>query len=256
MPVELAERTLASRDGLTLGYLEQGTGTPAVLLHGITASAHINWVDPGVAERLTGSKLRVVALDFRGHGRSEAPSDSSSCSFESLIDDTVDLVEGSSFGPCHLVGYSLGALVALHVAARGALPLRRVVLAGINPNALTLEGQDPQIVDAMVDALLAPDPGSIADPATKAYRQQVDAWGAHPASVAALVRDLQSPHEVPFGAIDVPVLVVNGDNDASAQEMAGKIPGAAAETVGGDHMTAPFDPRFADVIAKFLTEGP
>ncbi|HEV2896065.1 MAG TPA: alpha/beta fold hydrolase, partial [Actinomycetota bacterium] len=47
-----------------------GSGQPLVLLHGLASNARI-W--DGVAPRLTGAGLRVVAIDQRGHGASEQP---------------------------------------------------------------------------------------------------------------------------------------------------------------------------------------
>ncbi|MCA1673457.1 MAG: alpha/beta hydrolase, partial [Actinobacteria bacterium] len=111
MSSQPSKQTVATRDGFKLGFVEQGDGVPCVLLHGLSASAQLNWLEPGVADRLARSNLRAIALDFRGHGDSERPPESSAYSFERLTDDCVDLIKGLDLGPCHLVGYSLGALV-------------------------------------------------------------------------------------------------------------------------------------------------
>src|SRR4029450_3520698 len=60
-------------DGITLHARDWGGGGQAVvLLHGLASNARI-W--DGVAPRLVGAGLRVVAVDLRGHGESEQPDD-------------------------------------------------------------------------------------------------------------------------------------------------------------------------------------
>ncbi len=246
--------TVVSRDGLSLAYLERGDVVPVVLLHALSANSELNWVAPGIADHLAASNLRVISLDFRGHGRSEQPTEASAYSLESLVDDTVDLIVGLELGACHVVGYSLGALVAAHVAASGSIPLRSVVLAGIGNATVTFETQPPELVDAIVEGLHATDPEAIAHPAAKMFRAQVDAWGAEPRAMAAIIRDLQVPHPLNLAAVDVPVLVLNGEGDAPPSEIAGQIPGAIVATVAGDHMSAPQDPEFAEAVARFLLD--
>src|SRR5215217_6876525 len=59
-------------DGVSLHARDWGGGggRPVALLHGLASNARI-W--DGVAPRLAGAGLRVVALDLRGHGASDQP---------------------------------------------------------------------------------------------------------------------------------------------------------------------------------------
>ncbi len=84
---------------------------PIVLLHGGGANAH--WWDhlaPWLA-----SYGRVLALDFRGHGDSEHPSEKRIGAFN---DDLEALIEHLGRADVHLIGHSLGASVAYDHASR------------------------------------------------------------------------------------------------------------------------------------------
>jgi pimeloyl-ACP methyl ester carboxylesterase len=95
-----------------------GSGQPVLLLHGLASNARI-W--DGVAPRLVGAGLRVVALDLRGHGESEQPDDG--YDFASVGQDVSSALAGLELERPVLVGHSWGAHVALQYAAErpGAL---------------------------------------------------------------------------------------------------------------------------------------
>jgi pimeloyl-ACP methyl ester carboxylesterase len=95
-----------------LATLDQpGVDPPVVLLHGL-ASTHRWW--ELVAARLAGR--RVVRWDHRGHGLSSAPS--SGYSVEVLAEDAAALLDALQLTRCVVVGHSMGAGVALQVAAQ------------------------------------------------------------------------------------------------------------------------------------------
>jgi pimeloyl-ACP methyl ester carboxylesterase len=100
-------------DGLTLHARDWGgSGQPVVLLHGLASNARI-W--DGVASRLAGAGLRVVALDQRGHGSSDQPGDG--YDFGSVGRDLAAALAGLGLERPVLVGHSWGANVALQYAA-------------------------------------------------------------------------------------------------------------------------------------------
>jgi pimeloyl-ACP methyl ester carboxylesterase len=100
-------------DGLTLHARDWGgSGPPLVLLHGLASNARI-W--DGVASRLAGAGLRVVALDQRGHGSSDQPS--SGYDFATVVRDLEAALAALELEQPVLVGHSWGANVALQFAA-------------------------------------------------------------------------------------------------------------------------------------------
>lgn len=96
-----------------LSYERFGTGTPVVLVHGITESRH-SW-DP-LIEGLS-AHYDVVALDLRGHGNSthEAPYD-----LTTMAGDVGELVAHLGLESPLMVGHSLGGLVVSAYATQGA----------------------------------------------------------------------------------------------------------------------------------------
>ena len=89
-----------------------GSGQAVVLLHGLASNARI-W--DGVASRLAGAGLRVVALDQRGHGASEQPG--SGYDFATLGRDLSAALAALGIERPVLAGHSWGANVALRFAA-------------------------------------------------------------------------------------------------------------------------------------------
>ena len=96
-----------------------GAGRPGVVLvHGLAASA---WAWAPVARRLIAAR-RTVALDLRGHGLSDAPTDDGAYDLELLGDDVVAVAEGSGvLGAADdpgvvVVGHGFGAIVAAAAA--------------------------------------------------------------------------------------------------------------------------------------------
>jgi 2-succinyl-6-hydroxy-2,4-cyclohexadiene-1-carboxylate synthase len=99
----------------------RGSGPPLALLHGFTQTGRL-WGRFG--ETLAAS-YTLVAVDLPGHGGSDAVrADLPTCG--GLVADAISDAIGDA--PCGLVGYSLGARVALHVLTQSDLPVSRAVL--------------------------------------------------------------------------------------------------------------------------------
>ena len=59
-------------NGVPIQYTIDGRGEPVVLIHGLFASARINWRAPGMINTLA-KDYQVIAMDVRGHGGSGKP---------------------------------------------------------------------------------------------------------------------------------------------------------------------------------------
>lgn len=81
-----------------------------VLGHSILASTHM-W--RGQLEMLLGFGLRVVSIDTRGHGASDAPPPQ--CTLDDLVADNIRVLDELGIERAHFMGVSLGGMVALGV---------------------------------------------------------------------------------------------------------------------------------------------
>lgn len=89
-----------------------GAGGPVVGLHGITAS-YVNFV--GVAEKLAG-RVPLLAFDLRGRGDTDKPA-GGPFGMSQHADDVSAALRGMDVGPSVIVGHSMGAFVAVALAA-------------------------------------------------------------------------------------------------------------------------------------------
>jgi pimeloyl-ACP methyl ester carboxylesterase len=123
-----------SVNGVTLTYLEQGTGTPVVFLHGAFADHRI-WETQREA---VAAKYRFVALSMRYFGRAPWPDDGSSFSQATHVADVAAFIRELESGPVFVVGRSYGATTALVLAVRHPDLVRALFLnePGI-PSAVT-----------------------------------------------------------------------------------------------------------------------
>ncbi len=106
-------------NGITLHYLDWGPAgaPPVVLLHGITGHARV-W--DRLAERLVPGR-RVLALDQRGHGDSDAAPDDD-YRVGTMADDVAAFAGSLELERFALLGHSMGGRIAIQYAAR---PRRR-----------------------------------------------------------------------------------------------------------------------------------
>jgi pimeloyl-ACP methyl ester carboxylesterase len=107
-----------------------GSGRPGVvLIHGLAATS---WTWAPVARRLVGVR-RTVAFDLRGHGLSDAPTETGAYDLEALGADAIAVAEGSGLlvertDQVVLAGHGFGAIVAVVAAARLGSRCDRLVL--------------------------------------------------------------------------------------------------------------------------------
>ena len=116
-----------NRSGESLWYEDEGAGCPVVLVHGWCMSSAV-WKYQ--LEGLSGS-YRLLAPDLRGHGRSHGAS--GNLDFDSLADDLVDLFAYLNISRAVLVGWSMGAQVAINACAELLNNLAGLVLVSATP---------------------------------------------------------------------------------------------------------------------------
>ena len=127
------ERRFTSRNGLNLYFRDYGDAlsdrTPVLCLAGLTRNSK-DFHD--FAERLA-TERRVICLDYRGRGRSDADPDRRNYAAQVYVDDVLHLVALAGLHRVVVVGTSLGGLLAMALAAASPTTLAGVVLNDIGP---------------------------------------------------------------------------------------------------------------------------
>ena len=121
-------RQLAAPAGVGVNYLDWcGSGEPILFLHGGALTAH-SWDLVCLGLR---HEWRCLALDMRGHGDSGwAPE----YRVETTVDDIATVVTHTALERIHIVGNSLGGVVAAHYAAAHPSRVASLTLVDVGPN--------------------------------------------------------------------------------------------------------------------------
>jgi 3-oxoadipate enol-lactonase len=108
-------------------YEEHGAGDPLLLIMGLAADSN-GWMFqvPDFAKR-----YRTIIFDNRGVGRSSKPA--GPYSVHQMADDAVGLMEHLGIPRAHVVGVSMGGMIAQEVALRNPERVRGLVLACTYP---------------------------------------------------------------------------------------------------------------------------
>jgi non-heme chloroperoxidase len=244
---------LTAADSAQIFYKDWGAGRPVVLSHGWPLNAD-SW--EAQALMLASNGYRVVAHDRRGHGRSTQTWDGNE--MDTYADDLAAVIDTLDLREVTLVGFSTGGgEVARYVGRRGTDRVAQVALVSAAPPYMLKTDNNPGGVPVEVfDAIRA---GSLAD-RSQTYRDLADTsfFGNNRpgADVSSGIRDafwlqgMQAGHRNAYeciaafsatdfrpdlDAIDVPTLVIHGDDDQVVPfQVGGK---ASAERIKGATLT-------------------
>ena len=121
-------------NGIEIAYEDHGVGEPPLLLvHGFTGFRH------DFASQREGlvPHGRVLVPDLRGHGESGRTGDPTSYSLEHLTADLLGFLDALRIERCHLLGHSMGGMVALRATLRAPERIASLVLMDTAPGPLT-----------------------------------------------------------------------------------------------------------------------
>ena len=114
-------------NGVDLYYETYGTGDPVLLVHGLGSSTQ-DW-HPQVPE--LSKAFQVIAFDVRGHGRSAKPKQR--CTVKLFADDTAALIRALGIAPAHVIGISMGGMIAFQLAVDAPDLVRSLVIVNSGP---------------------------------------------------------------------------------------------------------------------------
>ncbi len=246
--------------GVRIAYLDEGPrdGTPIVLVHGFASNARVNWVTTGWVATLIGAGYRVIALDNRGHGASEGPHDPAQYGTAThMAEDVRRLMDHLGIERADVMGFSMGAWIAAHLALAHPERLRSVIFGGLAWAMVTGVGGQ----ETIARSLEAESDAEVTTPKGRAYRAFAKQTGSDLIALAACMRGSRQP--VPqegLAKLDLPVLIAVGTRDdvaGSLEDLAALIPGAEALPIPNrDHMLSVGDKVYKQGVLDFLSRRP
>jgi pimeloyl-ACP methyl ester carboxylesterase len=244
-------------DGVQIFYLDEGEGEPILLIHGFASNVAANWIDPGWVRTLTAAGRRVIALDNRGHGKSEKLYEPERYGAPEMAEDARRLLDHLGIDRVDVLGYSMGARITAFLVFAYPERVRSVIFGGLGIHMVRgMVGAGP-----LAKALEAPRLEDVTNDTARSFRVFAEQTKSDLKALAACMR---GPREkVPpekLGEISVPVLVAVGSEDViggSGAALAELIPGAQfLEIIGRDHMKAVGDSMFKQGVLEFLISRP
>lgn len=253
-----------SREGIRLYWRQDGRADapPLLLLNSIGADIGL-W--DAVAPDLARS-FRVIRMDTRGHGASEAPP--GDYDLRTLAEDALAVLDAAGAATAAVCGLSLGGMIAMTLAL--AHPERVSALVA----ACTSPAMDPQTWETRRRTVLSEGMGAIAEVAMSRFLSE-DFRAARPevadtvsatllatppagyAGCCAAIRDMALVGAL--GGVTVPTLVVCGGRDVSTpfeghgEVIAALVPGAKTRMLDAAHLACLEAPAaFAAALTEFI----
>lgn len=121
---------------VTLAYEMRGEGEPLLFIHGLGSSGR----DWELQVAFFSPRYRVVTFDLRGHGQSDRPP--GPYTIRLFAADTAGLIERLGIAPAHVVGLSLGGMVAFQLAVDRPDLLRSLVIVNSGPEFVVRSFRD------------------------------------------------------------------------------------------------------------------
>src|ERR1041385_2701973 len=105
-----------SPDGTHIAYDVTGTGPAIILLHGGWHTRQ-NWHHVGYVKRLK-NNFKVIAIDIRGNGESDKPTDPTNYTTEKMCQDILAVADACRVEKFTIWGFSYGANLGRYLAAQ------------------------------------------------------------------------------------------------------------------------------------------
>lgn len=259
-------------DGVKIHYVTAGEGEPVLLVHGWISDATMWGSDAsGNAKPRPPEGFQLIALDCRGHGKSDKPHDAAKYGVE-LANDVVRLLDHLKIRKAHLVGYSMGTFIVAKVAAMHPERVRSLVFAGQSPLIVGEPSAGPNEIDVLAKAveegkglgayimhIWPPERGKLTTEQAEAYAKLMFN-GKDPTALALAGQSFPKLGVTAdqLKNVKVPMLFVYGskEGDRLKQRVSDlrKLLGETELKVveGADHTTTLTKPEFSTTLVAFL----
>ncbi len=257
----------AQINGITLAFNDQGTGLPIIFLHAFPLNRTM-WAKQ---EEALSSQFRIITIDLRGHGESDAPL--RHYSLDQAADDVRGLLDHLSIRQAVFVGLSMGGYILFAFHRKYAGYAKGLVLADTRAQADTDEGKQARfemaqiaykqgaraIADMMIPKLLSPATIRTRPELVQRVRTMIE--GNQISGIAGdLMAMAQRPDSIPLlKRISCPAQIIVGELDlptppSDAKLMTDNIPNAHLAIIPeAAHLSNLEQPRlFNETVRAFV----
>jgi pimeloyl-ACP methyl ester carboxylesterase len=239
--------------GTDLYYERRGAGEPLLLIQGLGGNS-LHWGE-GFLSGLEDS-FELILFDNRGAGRSAAFEGEHTIT--ELAQDAIGLLDALEIDSAHVVGISMGGMVAQELVIAAPERVRTLTLGCTFPGGPEAKMTDMNVVALLAEAVLSGDPAAAMKAGYQvmiseqyraregAYELYTEVASQYPAPVPLLMAQLAAimSHDTSerLGDVDVPTLIIHGTADRLLESVNGEllaqlIPGARLELLeGSGHM--------------------
>jgi 3-oxoadipate enol-lactonase len=130
-------------NGINIYYRVQGKGEPLVLIMGLGGECG-DWF---LQARIFKKYYQLITFDNRGVGKSDKPGES--YTVKTMADDTVGLIDYLGIDKAHIMGVSLGGMIAQEVAINYPERVRKLILVSTNAGREEKGEHSPELLKAM-----------------------------------------------------------------------------------------------------------
>lgn len=145
-----ADRLVQAGD-IKMGYRIYGNGYPLVMIMGYGSTMKL-W-EPGLIHALS-SYFKLIVFDNRGMGNTEVGQ--RPFTIEQFADDTAGLMDALGIRQAHVLGWSMGALIAEEVVLRHPDKVNKLILYAAHSNA-NLFPPTPEVIKKLTDRSGSPE---------------------------------------------------------------------------------------------------
>jgi 3-oxoadipate enol-lactonase len=256
-------------NGITLAYSDRGTGLPIVFLHAFPLNRSM-WAQQ---EDTLCSQFRVIMIDLRGHGESDAPL--WRYTLEQSADDVCVLLDQLAIQQAVFTGLSMGGYILFAFYRKHATRVKGLILTDTKAQADTAEGKEarfqmaqiaykkgpPAIADIMIPKLLSPTTIQTRPGLVQRVRAMIE-----DNQISGIAGDLMAmadrPDSIPLlKQIACPTQIIVGELDqatppSDSKLMAEQIPHTRLAIISNAaHLTNMEQPEtFNQIVASFASE--
>ena len=248
----------ANSQGVRIRYEVEGSGSPLVLLSGLTGYLE-SWQELGYVDSLK-DKYELILIDLRGHGGSDKPHDPEAYRLKLLAEDVVAVLDDLGISKAHFLGYSMGGRIGFGLAKYAPARFQSFIIGGQEPGEVSQEGTRwwLQLLEKGMAEVIAVFETEIS--MTPEMKARLLANDTKALSAMLLAPDYRASLEDILPNITVPCLIFIGEADsdfAGAKECVKHIRSAEfVSFLGLNHMQVALDSHLVlPHIIKFLEKA-